>query len=639
MKFIKENKAFIAILSLAALIRLIPIFNYQYSFDELSALSRTTYGNWHDLVLYGARIDAHPVLIQCFLYAIIQVFGYSEFWIKLPFIVFSLTAVIYVYKINLQWFGKFPALIAACVYSFSFIFLFYSPLARMYASGLFFSTALLYYWMKIIFDESRTKKDYVLTGLFFLLCALNAHISALFALSLGVAGLAFLKKNNRLNYFIACAVAVVLYLPHLPITFFQLDYGGIGSAQNGWLPPPGKLAFLEFIKTALGTGYVWLLFAVLICASFVINKTKVINRKSLLLLVIFFVNYFVIYFYSVLKAPVFQFSVMLFSVPALIVGLSGIMHFKEKYMIPVIGLISFVLLFQSVYKKEFFISAVLNQNEFQYNVLKQAAAKHGSAKVEAVFFDTEKYFLMHYELRDGKKQKYHMGYEPEISDVAGFTGLLSKSRADRIILGNPMPSQIEIVKTYFPFLEDFTETANVSCYTFSKTRSSRSDETPISFLNSSSIKNQADYVYSYNHNKESKRGNEFTYSVDSLNEYPFAIEALLSKVSRKSGNVVLAKIKLNSDTALSEVSFNCVIKNDKDSTLYFGGPEIRGFYSKNEPYWVYCELFVGSEYDNWLKQNSKLTFFIWNRGKHQFKIIDASVITLDFRPKRWALWE
>ena len=141
IKFIKENKAFAIIFLVAAIIRFIPAFDYQFSFDELSALSRTIYSNWYDLVLYGARIDAHPVLIQCFLYSLVKVFGYSEFWIKLPFILMSLGAVIYAYLFSLKWFGKPSALLSAAVFSFSFIFLYYSPLARPYASGLFFTTA------------------------------------------------------------------------------------------------------------------------------------------------------------------------------------------------------------------------------------------------------------------------------------------------------------------------------------------------------------------------------------------------------------------------------------------------------------------------------------------------------------------
>ncbi len=637
MKFFKEHKWFYLILIPAAIIRFFPITQYQYSFDELSALSRTTYANWHDLVMYGARIDAHPILIQCFLFALIKVLGYSEVWIKLPFIVFSLVAVYFAYKTALKWFGELPALLTACIYSFSFIFLFYSPLARMYASGLFFCTALLNYWMNVVFDEEKNKHDYWLMGVFILLCALNAHLSSLFALTLGLAGLIYQNKKSVLLYLAACFIPVVFYLPHLPITLFQLTYGGIGAQQNGWLPPPGKWAFLEFMAVALGTRWVGLIFAVLIVLSLLINRAEIINKKSVLLLSIFFVNYFIIYFYSVIKAPVFQYSVMLFSAPAFIVGLMGFIQFKERLKLPLVLSVTTVLLYQSVFVKEIFTSAVLNQNEFVYNKLKHLNEKYGDKNVDAVFYDTEKYFVMHYELQDGKKLNYHMGYEERFTDVGKFRDFLANSRAQKFLIGNPMPFQIEVIRMYFPYLEEYTETTNVSSYLFSKTADKSLLEEPIKTLNRSELEKSGDYVYSFNKDKFSSKGSVL--SVDSIDEYPFSITADLEKVTRKSGNIIMAQLTLESDTVLKEASLNCVIKNDKDSTLYFGGPELNGYFTKGKPYEVYAELFVGSDYASWKKQKAKITFFIWNRGRNQFKIKSASVKTLDFRPKRWNLWE
>lgn len=637
MKFFKEHKWFTLLLILASVIRFIPLAQYQYSFDELSALSRTTYANWHDLVMYGARIDAHPILIQCFLYAFIKVFGYSEVWIKLAFILFSLAAIYYAYKTSLKWFGEVQALLVASIYSFSFIFLFYSPLARMYASGLFFCTALLYYWMNVVFDEKKNKRDYWLMGLFILLCALNAHLSTLFALTLGIAGLIYQNKQSLLTYLAACVIPVICYLPHLPITLFQLQYGGIGAEQNGWLPLPGKWAFLEFITTALGTGWVWLMFVFLIVVSFVSHRKEVANKKSIVLLVVFFVNYFVIYFYSVLKAPVFQFSVMLFSAPALLVALTGMIRLKEGSKVPVMVVVSVVLLFQSVYSKEYFASAVLNQNEFCYRELKSLTATYGDKNVDAVFYDTEKYFVMHYELRDGKKQNYHMGYEEEFATEGKLVNYLSNTKAQKFLIGNAMPAQLEIVKSFFPYLEKFTETTNVSCYVFSKTPVNNLTEEPIHITNQSEWKNSGDYIYNFN--KEKYASNHSILRVDSLDEYPFNITAELKNVASVKGNVVMAELSLQSDSVLQNASFNCIIKSDKDSTLYFGGPELTGFYLKDKTYKAYCQFFVGSGIENWLEQNAKITFFVWNRGKNKFQIQDAHVATYDYRPKRWNLWK
>jgi len=634
-EFLRNNKEFIILLIAAAIIRFIPLFDYQFSYDELSALSRTTYANWHDLVMYGARIDAHPILIQCFLYLIVQFVGYSEVWMKLPFILMSLGAIYYIYRFSLKWFGKLPALLSALIFSFSFVFLYYSPLARMYASGVFFSSALLFYWFNWVFDSEKKKSDFVFTVLFFVLSAFNAHMGALFAFTLAVSGLLFIERAYFKMYLGMCIIVVLLYLPHLSITMFQLKYGGIGSAQNGWLPPPGKWAFAEFIQVVLGTGYVWMAIVAFVLFSLLINKFKT-ERKSILLIVLFFVNYAVIYAYSVLKAPIFQYSVMLFSAPAFVVGLCSLIKFKDKWNLPTIGLLSVVLLFQSLYQKDFFTGAVLNQNEFQYSVLKEAKAKYGESNVKAVFFDTEKYFIMHYELRDGKKLNYYLAQEEELNDPEKFKNFLSDNSVSKLVLGNPSPLQLALAKEFFSHVENYCETANVSVYLLSKERASRIDENDQTMLYFSDWQSKNEYQYNYN--KEKYNTETETFLVDSLNEFPLSMNATLKDVSVKSGNVILAKVTLESDTIPSNVSFNCAVKNDKDSTLYFGGPEIRGFYERGKYYDVYCELFLGSEYHSWLKQNSKVSFFLWNRGKHQLKIKNASVVTVDFRPKRWGLW-
>lgn len=634
--FFKHNKEFSVILLCALVIRLIPLFDYQYSYDELSALSRTSYANWHDLVMYGARIDAHPVLIQCLLYAIIQVMGYSEVWIKLPFILMSLAAVHYGYLFALKWFGKLPALLSAIVLSFSFIFLYYSPLARMYASGVFFSTALLFYWFNWVFDEKKKTRDFILTALFFVLSALNAHMGALFAFTLAIAGLFFVSRTYLLKYLAMCVLVVVVYLPHLPITMFQLQYGGIGSAQNGWLPPPGKWAFAEFIQVVLGTGFAWMPVMAFVLFSLLIHKFK-FEKKSMLLIGLFFVNYVIIYAYSIFKAPIFQYSVMLYSAPAFVAGLFGLIKFKDKWDVPVAGLLTLVLLFQSLYKKDFFTDAVLNQNEFQYNQLKVAQNKYGEGNVEAVFFDTEKYFIMHYELRDGKKLNYHLAQEEDLNDPGKFKVILLQSKVAKLLIGNPSPMQLSMAKEFFSHVESFCETANVSVYLLSRDRAARMDENEQKTIYISDWQNKNGYQYDYI--KENYNSNNKTYFVDSLNEFPLSFHANLNEISNKTGNVVLAKITLQCDSVPRNVSFNCAVKNGKDSTLYFGGPEISGFYEKGKPYEIYCEIFLGSEYTRWIDQKAKINFFLWNRGKQKMVIRNASVNTIDFRPKRWSLWE
>jgi len=91
---------------------------------------------------------------------------------------------------------------------------------------------------------------------------------------------------------------------------------------------------------------------------------------------------------------------------------------------------------------------------------------------------------------------------------------------------------------------------------------------------------------------------------------------------------------------LNDVGFNFSIANEKDSTLFFGGPDVGQFYTSDSTgYYAYSEIFVGSDLKYWLKQDAKVTFFIWNRSKKKFVLSDFRMEMIDYWPARWSWWD
>ena len=88
-KFIKEHFTFVCILVLCIILRLIPLFDYQYTLDELSGLDRTRFESFGDLIQKGVKVDAHPAFVQVLIYYLTSFFGYTNWIIKLPFLLFS----------------------------------------------------------------------------------------------------------------------------------------------------------------------------------------------------------------------------------------------------------------------------------------------------------------------------------------------------------------------------------------------------------------------------------------------------------------------------------------------------------------------------------------------------------------------
>ena len=62
-----------------------------YSFDEFSALFRTRFDNFRDLIYFGVKTtDTHPAGVQVFMYYWVKIFGESEMIVKFPFILFGI---------------------------------------------------------------------------------------------------------------------------------------------------------------------------------------------------------------------------------------------------------------------------------------------------------------------------------------------------------------------------------------------------------------------------------------------------------------------------------------------------------------------------------------------------------------------
>ena len=142
VKLLKEHSIFLLIFLLCAVLRFIPLFDYQFTYDELSGMERTQFHSFSEVMEKGVKIDAHPAFVQLLIFYITHYFGYITWIVKLPFLFFSLGAVLFAYAFGLRNFSKQSGLIAASIFSFSLIFVFYAPIARMYISGVFFSLPL-----------------------------------------------------------------------------------------------------------------------------------------------------------------------------------------------------------------------------------------------------------------------------------------------------------------------------------------------------------------------------------------------------------------------------------------------------------------------------------------------------------------
>ncbi len=321
-----DDALIMLILIIGAFLRFYRLTEIPFTHDEFSAIIRTQFSTFGELIDKGVKIDGHPAGVQVFLYYMVRMFGVSEAVLKTPFILFGLLSVWFIFLIGKSWFNATVGLVAASFVSFLQFPVMYSQIARPYASGLCFGLMMVWFWTNVVFHPQRkyylNLAGYVVSGA---LCAYNHHFSMLFSAMVGVTGLFYCSRACIRSYIVAGLLIIILYLPHLPIFFYQLGTGGI----EGWLQKPRFDFIFDYLQYIFQFSvFVYLLIFLLISLSLLwYEKAPRVNRKFILISVIWFILPYIIgFFYSKYRSSVLQYSVLIFSFPFLLFILFG--YFK-----------------------------------------------------------------------------------------------------------------------------------------------------------------------------------------------------------------------------------------------------------------------------------------------------------------------
>lgn len=313
----------VAILVLAAILRLIRPFEIPYTGDEFNALLRTHFNSFSELIKKGVIIDAHPAGVQVFLYYWTKLFGYSEIAVKLPFIICGILSVFYIFRIGKEWFNETVGLVCAAFLATLQYTIMYSQIARPYSSGLFFTLAMVYYWNKVTFKpEERFYRNGALYILFSAACIYNHYFSFLVAIMVGLTGLFFIPKKYLPKYLMLGIIVFVLYIPHLHIFFYQLGIGGLGKM----LAKPKDDFILEYLKYVFHfSPFIFVCVGCLFIFG-IMNSIRNKIQGSVYLIISFcwfLIPFLIGFFYSRYVNTILQYSALIFTFPFLLLFLFG----------------------------------------------------------------------------------------------------------------------------------------------------------------------------------------------------------------------------------------------------------------------------------------------------------------------------
>ncbi len=442
------------ILFIGALLRFYDYGSIPFTHDELSALIRTRFGNFHDLIQKGVLEDGHPAGVQVFLFYWIKLVGPSEVMVKLPFTICGLASVYLCWVIGKKWFSSAAGLICASFLAFLQYTVMYSQIARPYASGLFFVLLMVYFWTNLILTP---RHKYFLNLLGYViasaLCAYNHHFSLLFCGIAGLTGLFLIEKSRRLSFVLSWLLIFLLYIPHLPIFFGQLKKGGIG----GWLGKPRPDFILDYLSYVFQFSWFVLALVVLLLVLSITWRKKGEQTDYRLVLVSFtwfFIPLLTGFLYSVYVNPVLQFSVLIFSFPFLLFLLFFCANTDKPWQQIVLVILCALLIIPSLITER--LHYRLFYSSPYRDILTGAKAEADSLGRSSCFImiDTQRSSSMYFLEKPGLSE-FSVDYLHDVSEPPVIANMTDTCRAKYFIYGcvsNANPSDYAVILSKFPSL-------------------------------------------------------------------------------------------------------------------------------------------------------------------------------------------
>jgi hypothetical protein len=291
------------------------------------------------------------------------------------------------------------------------------------------------------------------------LCAYNHHFSMLFAVMVWTTGLFFLDRRNRAAYLASGVAGLLLYLPHLPVLFRQLQTGGI----EGWLNKPRFDFLIDY------TAYIFhfslivgLLVILLIILSLIWErkKTPLNSRLIIVSLAWFLIPFLIGYTYSVFRSAVLQYSVLIFSFPFLLFALfSRFRTARPLHQVIIVGSSALVLISSLIFERRHY--QLFYRDAYREIVVESLASSEAQGKGKVlVLFDSRKDISRYY-LKLLNHQDFNILYLEDFKKRSDLMTLLDTTRADRLALGSVNNGHNEL---YPMVLKAFPTLLRHTCY-------------------------------------------------------------------------------------------------------------------------------------------------------------------------------
>jgi len=249
---------------LAIILRVIAISQSLWLDEAIGAIAAKDY-SYFTIISEFIKADNHPPFYYLVLKFWTSIFGYSEFSLRTPSLLFGTGTVFLTYLIvkSLIWRSQKGVLssvpnISALLIALSQFHIYYSQEARMYSMAGFFVSLAFYSYILLLKNE-KTKIIYWATFSFAILCLVFTDYAPIFLLPVFWIITLVKRKSGRFwKVFLLAHIPLLLFgILWLPTFFIQVDRGGwLLKTWPAWREVAGgatlKQAALVFVKFVFG---------------------------------------------------------------------------------------------------------------------------------------------------------------------------------------------------------------------------------------------------------------------------------------------------------------------------------------------------------------------------------------------------
>ncbi|MCU0432211.1 MAG: glycosyltransferase family 39 protein [Bacteroidia bacterium] len=613
------------------LLRLYGLGSESFTADEMYSLICTRQATSPgDLIKNWVARDGHPPLSYLIEYFWQRMFGIGTFALRVPFALMGAAVVWWTGRAAARLFSTGTGLAAAAAMAFLQLPLMYSQLTRPYAAGLFFSSLLVWAWVRVIFDKQPRVVWYAAFVLAAAGAAYSHFFSLFFAALVGASGLLF-RAGRVWKYWAACVLAALLFVPYLGIFFGQLQTAGIGAASGGWLAAPTPSFFGEhfFVVFNRSHGLMWGSLAVIAISVVLFFRRS--SKWQWLMCCWFAVPLLTGYFYSVWRNPVLQHSVLLFSLPALFMLLFSWLPPLHERLVHWGFPLVFTLAFAGYVTmwKPFHLTDHFGRLREIAEVTRDTEKKYGAPQTACAFNVDFPYFLGYY--WDQSAAPAHLLTTLNNGDTAllTFARQLETTRGDYFVYGwstkHSPPEMLLMIQARYPQLLHCERWFNSAVYVFSKRSTDKAIEGETIYSSTTNFRGNApgwlpaDEKYLHT---DSSSGIRFL-TVDSTNQFSPAWKGPVSQLITNADQRIDAAVRLrcNAEQANGVIAIQ-INRNGKQ--LYWNGRSSRTQYLP-EKTGQWQTVYFGWYPPDDLLPDDEVIVYIYSENKQPLQVMEMKV--------------